>query len=502
MGEPTVVDRLASPAIAWQDLRNPMEPERPEQRYADELLQKAVAAAEAMLAFSQKEVDAIVEAVYRVAYAARIDLAVMAYEETGIGVLEHKVVKNAWASLLVYEDIRDLKTVGVVGHDPRAGITEIVQPKGPILALLPLTNPTSTAIFKILICLKSRNPVIFSPHRAARKSIKETVRLLEAAAVTAGAPPGAIQIATKPQKDHIEAVMRHRDLAMILATGTGSVVRWAQSSGTPTYGVGPGNVPVYVDRSADLPLAARSIVHSKTFDNGTVCASEQAIVALREIDGRLRELLEERGGYFCSQEDLAKLGQVAFDPVNRGMKADVVGRSAADIAERAGVSVPEGTRLLIVEPAGIGREYPLSHEILAPILAYYVVRSYDDAISTCIAVNEQGGIGHTVGLYANDERVIEDFGRLMHAGRICVNQPTTQGAIGGLFNTLSPSLTLSCGSGGGNITTDNISVSHLLNVHRVARRRVNSRWMQVPREIWQDPEVGPEEIRRLYNRNH
>lgn len=502
MAERSGRGRLARPVPACQDLSNPMEPERPEQRYADELLAVASSAMERMLAFSQKEVDAVVEAVFRAAYAARIDLARMAHEETGIGVLEHKVVKNAWASLLVYEDIRDRKTVGVVGHDPRAGITEIVQPKGPILALLPLTNPTSTTIFKVLICLKTRNPVIFSPHRAARRCVRETVRLLESAAISAGAPPGAIQIAAKPQKEQIEAVMRHRDLALILATGTGPVVRWAQSSGTPTYGVGPGNVPVYVDRSADLPLAARSIVHSKTFDNGTVCASEQAVIVTREVDGRLRELLAERGSHFCSQEDLERLAAVAFDESSRGMKADVVGRSAAEIAERAGIGVPAGTRLLIAEPAGIGREYPLSHEILAPILAYYLVRTYDDAIATCLAINSQGGIGHTVGLYANDERVVEDFGRLMHAGRICVNQPTTQGAIGGLFNTLSPSLTLSCGSGGGNITTDNITVSHLLNVHRVARRRVNSRWMEVPREIWQDPEVGPDEIRRIYNRNY
>jgi acetaldehyde dehydrogenase/alcohol dehydrogenase len=296
--------------------------------------------------------------------------------------------------------------------------------------------------------------------------------------------------------------MRHRSLALILATGTGAIVRLAQSSGTPTFGVGPGNVPVYVDRTADLALAARYLVHSKTFDNGTVCASEQALVVTRDLDAEMRRHLVERGSYFCSAEEMAKLDSAAFDAEARSMRADIVGRPAAIIAERCGFAVSGKTRLLVAEPGGIGRDYPLSHEILAPILSYYVVRNYSDAIEACIALNRQGGVGHTVGLYANDERVVQDFGRLMNAGRICVNQPTTQGAIGGLFNTLTPSLTLSCGTGAGNITTDNITVEHLLNVHRVARRRMNGRWMEIPKETWLDPTVGPDEIRNIYNRNY
>lgn len=478
-----------------------METHEVETKYADEILGTATAAAAQMQSLTQKEVDRVVEAIFRAAYDHRIELARLAFEETGIGVLDHKVIKNAWASLLVYENIRTKKTVGVVRDDPISGITEVAQPKGPILATLPVTNPTSTAIFKILICMKTRNPVIFSPHRAARKCIKQTVRILSEAAITAGAPAGSIQIVTRPQKGYLEAIMNHRGLALILATGTGSVVRMAESSGTPTYGVGPGNVPVYIDRSADLDLAARYIVHSKTFDNGTVCASEQALVVTKEIDAAVREKLAAIGTHFCNDEEREKLGSLAFDLESRSMKPEVVGRPAAAIAGKCEFQVPDGTNLLIVEPGGIGREYPHSHEILAPILAYYVVRTYDDAVSATIALNEQGGIGHTVGLYANDEKVIEDFGQRMHAGRICVNQPTTQGAIGGLFNTLNPSLTLSCGTGAGNITTDNITISHLINIHRVARRRLNLRWGDVDRTTWLDPEIGSAEIWEIYNRN-
>jgi acetaldehyde dehydrogenase / alcohol dehydrogenase len=471
-------------------------------RYADELLVTASVAAARFRGLNQEEVDRIVDAVYRAAYDNRLELARQALEETGAGVFEHKVVKNAWASLLVYEDIRDRKTVGVIGHDPATGITEIAQPKGPVLATIPVTNPTSTTIFKILICMKTRNPIILSPHGGARKCIRETARILGEAAVAAGAPEGSVQIITKPQRDHLERVMRHRKLALILATGTGAIVRAAQSSGTPTFGVGPGNVPVYVDRTADIDLAARYLGHSKTYDNGTVCASEQALVVTAEIDARMRGQLIERGSYFCSPDEVKALDAIAFDSVARTMKADVVGRSAVSIAERCGFKVPERTRLLIAEPGGIGRDYPLSHEILAPILAYYVVRDYDEAIETCIDLSEQGGIGHTVGLYANDDSVIEEFGRLMNVGRICVNQPTTQGAVGGLFNTLRPSLTLACGTGAGNITTDNITVTHLLNIHRIARRRVNSRWMEIPRETWLDPSISSEEIRKIYNKNY
>jgi len=465
--------------------------------YADELVGRAAHAAERFRGFTQEQVDRIVQRVFERAWTARLELAQLAHEETGMGLYEHKVIKNAWASVLVYEDIRLAKTVGVLSHDEASGITEIAQPKGPILATIPVTNPTSTAIFKILICTKTRNPVILSAHRGARKCSRRTAEILRDAALEAGAPADAVQWISQAESAYLDAVMRHRRLALILATGTSEIVRRAQASGTPTLGVGPGNVPVYVHASADLELAARTIVHSKTFDNGVVCASEQALVVEPAVDRALRPLLEARGARFCSPAETAALGPVCYDAERRTMRADIVGKPAAEIARRAGFAVEPQVRLLIAVPEGIGALHPLSHEILAPVLAYYVVPDYSTALGTCEALNRLGGVGHTVGLYANDEHVVADFAQ-MNAGRIVVNTPSTEGAIGGIFNALKPSLTLACGTGAGNLDTDNITVSHLLNVHRVARRRLNRRWLDVPRTAWLDPALGPEAIRQLY----
>ncbi|MFN8179618.1 MAG: aldehyde dehydrogenase family protein [bacterium] len=467
--------------------------------WADEIVGRAASAAEAFLQVDQPHVDRIVRAVFEAAYAARLDLARMAFEETGMGLYEHKVIKNAWASLLIYEDIRERRTVGLIREDAARGLAEIAVPKGPILATIPVTNPTSTTIFKALICMKTRNPVIFSPHRGARKCIREAARICAEAAAAAGAPDGAIQWITKAPIDYVKAAMRHRKLALILATGTGSIVRLAQESGTPTLGVGPGNVPVYVHASADLPAAARAIVHSKTFDNGVVCASEQALVVERGLQAEFRALMEERGAHYCTKEESRLLEPQCFDPSRRGMRAEVVGQPAAVIAQRAGFRVPKKTRLLVAEPLGVGPEHPLSYEILAPVLASYPVDSYDQALATCRELAEHGGLGHTVGVYARDERVVADFSRL-NVARILVNQPCTEGAIGGIFNSLRPSLTLACGSGAGNANTDNITVEHLLNIHRVARFHDNGGWSAVPRETWLDPATGPREIVARYRR--
>ncbi len=469
--------------------------------YADEIVGRAAAAAEQFRLFDQDQVDRIVRAVYEAAFSARLDLARLAFDETRMGLYEHKVIKNSWASVLVYEDIRNRRTVGVVAQDPAAGITEIAQPKGPILGTIPVTNPTSTTIFKTLICMKTRNPVIFSPHRGARMCIKETTRILAAAAERAGAPCDAIQCITRGQSEYVDRIMRHPKLALILATGTSSIVRVAEASGTPTLGVGPGNVPVYVHASADLAGAARAIAHSKTFDNGTLCASEQALIVERGVEGRLRPHLEARGAYFCTAEQMRALGPVCWDSDLDKMRAEIVGQPAAMIAGKAGFTVPTKTRLLIARPDGIGPEHPLSNEILAPVLAEYVCEGYEEALKACEAVTLRGGVGHTVGVYANDENVIADFGR-MNAGRILVNHPSTEGAIGGIFNSLRPSLTLACGTGAGNLSTDNISTEHLLNIHRVARLRPNARWMGTPREAWLDSSTGPKEILEIYNRNY
>ncbi len=468
--------------------------------YANDLLGRAVRAAEAFRQIGQEQVDQIVEAVYRASWNARVDLARLAFEETGMGILEDKIIKNSYASLLVYEDIRSRKTVGVIGHDPVRGVSEVAQPRGPVLATIPVTNPTSTTVFKALICMKTRNPVIFSPHRGARKCIRETARILAEAAEAAGAPADAIQYLSRSQAEYVERIMKHPRLALILATGTSSIVRTAQLSGTPTLGVGPGNVPVYVHSSADVEHAARSIIFSKTFDNSTICGSEQAIVVEPEVDRALRPLLEQAGALFCTPEQTRALGAVCIDLDRRRMKADIVGQSPRYIAERAGFTVPKSTRILIGQPEGVGPDHPLSYEILAPVLAYYIVENYPRAIETCEALNRWGGVGHTVGVYANDDRVVEDFA-MMHAGRILVNTPSSQGAIGGTFNTLRPSLTLACGTEAGNVSTDNISTDHLLNIHRVARMRPNDRWLAKARALSLDENVDADEIREIYNRN-
>ncbi len=471
------------------------------QEYADELLGKAAKAARQFETYDQDFVDHIVKNVFKAAYDARLDLAKLTFEDTGIGIYEHKVIKNIWASLLVYENIKDQKTVGEISHDPYLGITTIARPHGPILALTPLTNPTSTAIFKILIALKTRNPLIFSFHGAARKCSREACRILYYAALQAGAPEHCIQWITKKHLNYLQHIMRHRDLALILATGTRQIVREAYGSGKPVIGIGPGNVPVYVDASADLPMAAHYITLSKTFDNGTVCASEQALVIERKVAEAFEPLLEKEGAFFCSDEQAAALAEIAFDSANKIMRADAVGQPAPELAKRAGFQVPDKTKLLIAPCHGVGKGFPLSYEILTPILTYYVVEDYREALAMCVRLSTLGGQGHTVSIYANNEQAIKDFSTYLPAGRVCVNTPATQGAIGGTYNTLNPSFTLSCGTQAGNIFTDNITTTHLLNIRRVARRRPNTRWFAIQDFEWLDAEIDGDEILKKYNRN-
>lgn len=438
-------------------------------RYVEEITEQAVLAAAEWARFDQDAADRVTEAVAAAALASSADLARMAADETGIGMFEDKVWKNEWAARAVRDDLRGRRTVGEIARDDEAGIVEIARPRGPVLALTPLTNPTSTVVFKCLIAAKTRNPVIFSPHRAARKCSREAARVCYEAAREAGAPEHAFQWITKSRKEVVEAVMRHRRIALILATGTGDVVTWAQQSGNPVIGVGPGNVPVYVHGDADPEAAARGILLSKTFDNGTVCASEQALIVARDVDAGVRAALRAGGAHFCSPEEATRLGAVAVDAERGGMSPAVVGRAARTIAEAAGFRVPDGTRLLIAEPGGIGRDHPLSLEILAPILALYVVEDLDAAVAAAAAVSRLGGIGHTVGVWTRDEGVIRRFTEEVPAGRVLIDQPTTQGAIGGVLNRLPASLTL--GTGRGNLTADNVSVEHLLVRQRVVRRR-------------------------------
>jgi acetaldehyde dehydrogenase/alcohol dehydrogenase len=472
------------------------------QPFVEQTMEKARHAAAVFNQYSQDQVDRIVRAVYEAGFNHRVRLAKMAYEETGIGRWQDKVIKNVVATQLVYNDIKDCKTVGIISDDPITGIVEIAQPMGPILAIIPVTNPTSTVMFKTLISLKARNPVIISPAGKAKGCCVETAKLLYAAALAADAPEDCIQWCDSVSREQTQAFMSHRDVALILATGGSGLVKTAYSSGTPTIGVGAGNVPIFIHTSADIPFAVEQILASKTFDNGTICASEQAIVVERSIAAAVLLEFEKQKGRVLDAAERARLTAVAWDSKRGLMNPDIVGQSAFKIAAKAGISAPEDTSVLIAPITKVGDCEPLSSEILAPILAFFVADSFDTAVKTCIELNYHGGVGHTAGIYANDEKVIKEFSLLMNAGRIVVNTPSSQGAVGGIFNRLSPSFTLGCGTGGKNITSDNVTARHLLNIQRVARRRENQRFLNFDKNKYMDESFSAAQAEKLFDRNN
>jgi acetaldehyde dehydrogenase/alcohol dehydrogenase len=470
-------------------------------RQADEVVGRACVAAAIFEQLDQGQTDRIVAAVFRAAFAHRVRLAKLAAAETGMGVWEHKVLKNVLASQLVYESIKDEQTCGVIAHDESRGITEIAQPLGPIFGIIPVTNPTSTTIFKVLISLKTRNPIILSPSRKAARCVAETARLCYEAALGAEAPEDCVQCLAEGSRDLTQAVMSHPRLGLILATGGAGLVRSAYSSGTPAIGVGPGNVPVFIDASADLPFAVESIICSKTFDNGTICASEQAIVVEQALEASVTAEFTRQQCYFLSAAEVARVAAVAVETPGGAMRAAIVGQPVARIAELAGIHVPAGTRILLARLHGVGPEHPLSGEVLAPILAFYVEPDYEAALKRCIDLNFLGGIGHTASIYANDTPRIQAFAAMMNAGRVVVNTPSSQGAVGAFFNTLLPSLTLGCGSGGKNITTENISARHLINIKRVCRRRNNDEWQRFDKTLYYDESLDTAALLRAYHKN-
>jgi acetaldehyde dehydrogenase/alcohol dehydrogenase len=469
---------------------------------ANEVLDKALLSAAEFQQLDQKKTDEIVEAVFKAGFNARVKLAKMAHEETGIGVWEHKVVKNVLATLLVYNSIKDEKTVGVISADPLTGIIEIAQPLGPIFAVTPVTNPTSTVMYKVLIALKTRNPIIISAHRSAIRCCTETVRICYEAALAAGAPEDCIQIIPAGSRELTQALMAHPKLALILATGGTGLVKAAYSSGNPAIGVGPGNVPVYIDESADIPFAVANIIASKTFDNGTVCASEQSIIVESTVEEAVRKEFERQQCYFLSPDEIRLVEKVAVTEGTLNMNPAIVGQPVQAIARMAGITVPDGTKILIAKLEGYGKQYPLSVEVLAPILAFYSTKDHCSAINLCIDLNYLGGIGHSAGIYANNETRIQEFSQLINAGRILVNTPTSQGAVGGIFNNLLPSLTLGCGTGGKNITTENISARHLINVQRVCRRKPNENWHNMNVQHFLDENYDSISIYKEYFKNH
>ena len=430
-------------------------------------LARAARQAQPLLAeFSQEQIDSIVTAMADAATREAEALAQLAVEETGYGVVADKVQKNLFSSRQVYEFIKPLKTVGVVNRIDDRKIVEIAEPFGVVAAIVPSTNPTSTAIYKVLIALKARCPIVISPHPSAARCITRTVEVMSEAAARAGAPAGSIGWMKTVTLEGTQELMKHRDVAVILATGGMGLVRAAYSAGKPAYGVGPGNAPCYIERSADLGKAARDIVLGKTFDNGVLCSSPNSVVVDESVAAEARRQFEAQGAYFMNDAESDALAKQLVTP-QRLPNPALVGKSAALIAEKVGLKVPAGTTVLIAPLMGVGRDYPLSIEKLCPILSWYVVADWRAGCERCIQILRYGGMGHTMSIHSKNEEVILEFGLKKPAFRICVNTPTTHGSIG-LTTGLDPAMTLGCGGWGGNITSDNISPRHLLNIKRLA----------------------------------
>ncbi|MGE5587140.1 MAG: acetaldehyde dehydrogenase (acetylating), partial [Clostridia bacterium] len=433
---------------------------------ARDAVRRAAEARVKLASFSQEQVDRIVAKMADAGRAHARALAKMAVEETGFGVYEDKITKNLFASERVYEAIRDLRTVGVIRCDRSRRVAEIAEPVGVVVALVPSTNPTSTVIYKSMISLKARNPIVFSPHPSACRCSCQAAQVMADAAAAAGAPRGAIQCLVHPTKQATDELMRHPDTALILATGGSAMVRAAYSAGKPAYGVGPGNVPAFIERTADIKRAVSDIFSSKTFDNGTICASEQAIVTESVIEDKVVEEVKAQGGHFLTDAEAAALSKTVVTP-GGNINPSIVGRSAVTIAKMAGLSVPDGTRVLVARLSGVGPQHPLSKEKLSPILAFYVEPDWQAACERCIEILEFGGIGHTLVIHSRNPVVIREFAMKKPVFRILVNTPSSQGAIGATTG-LDPALTLGCGTWGGSITADNVGPLHLVNVKRVA----------------------------------
>jgi acetaldehyde dehydrogenase (acetylating) len=416
--------------------------------------------------FSEEQVERILTEISKVGIANAAMLAKLAHEETGYGTVEHKTMKNLFCARDVYEAMKPMKTTGIISENKEKKIFEVASPIGVIAAIVPSTNPTSTAIYKALIALKGRNVIVFSPHPSAARCINETARLLIEASERAGAPRGVISCMKIPTLEGTEELMKHPLTSLILATGGTGLVKAAYSAGKPAFGVGPGNVPTYIERTADIPKAVRDILTGKCFDNGTLCSSEQSIVCDEAVRDQVLAELKAQGAHICSASEKALLEKTIQTP-RRTLNTKIVGKSAEKIAELAGFAVAAGTRAVVAHAAGVGLDHPISMEKLSPVLAFYVVKDWQEGCAKCIEILKFGGLGHTLSVHTRDEEVVRQFGLKKPAFRIVVNTPAALGAVGYTTN-LFPSMTLGCGAPGGNITSDNISPLHLINVKRVA----------------------------------
>ena len=433
---------------------------------ARDLVKNAVQAQKEYSSYDQSKVDSLVKTLCRACVDNAVPLAKTAHEETGYGKWEDKVLKNLLGSQIVYDSIKDMKTVGVLSDDPVKKVMDVAVPVGVVVALIPSTNPTSTTMYKTLISLKAGNAIIISPHPGAKNSILATVKILKDAAAKAGAPDNLIQVVEKPSAVATDVLMKHKDTGIILATGGEAMVHAAYSSGNPALGVGPGNGPCFIEKSANIPLAVKRIFDSETFDNGTICASEQSIITQNCIKDAVVCEIEKQGGYFMTQEESDKVAKFIMR-ANNTMNPAIVGKSAQAIADMAKITIPEGTRVLLTEHTGIGKNQPYSREKLCPILAFFTVNDWEDACDKAIELLTNEGSGHTMTLHSQDERIIREFALHKPVGRVLVNTP---GALGGTGITtgLDPALTLGCGAIGGSSTSDNVGPMNLINIRRLA----------------------------------
>lgn len=449
------------------------------------LISKVKKAQKIFATFSQEKVDSIFRAAALAANRARIPLAKMAVEETRMGIVEDKVIKNHFASEYIYNKHKNAKTCGIISEDKTNGTKIVAEPLGVIAGVVPTTNPTSTAIFKSLISLKTRNAIIFSPHPRAKNATIEAAKIVLEAAVKAGAPENIIGWIDVPSVELSNALMKHPSIDAILATGGPGMVKAAYSSGKPALGVGAGNTPAIIDETANIKMAVSSVLMSKSFDNGVICASEQALVVIKDVYEEVKAELAYRGAYILDSKEKAKVAKVII--INGALNANIVGQSACKIAEMAGIKVPENTKALVGEVTDISLEEEFAHEKLSPVLAMYCAKNFEDATEKAQKLVELGGLGHTSVLYTDERKQdrINEFAKKLPTGRILINSPASHGAIGDLFNfRLEPSLTLGCGSWGGNSVSENVGVKHLLNYKTVAERRENMLWFKIPSKVY------------------
>lgn len=451
----------------------------------DDLVERAKVASKEYMELDQDQVNNIIKSMSMAGLEHHMELAKMAVEETKRGIYEDKITKNMFATEYIYHNIKYAKTVGVINDNEEEGYEEIAEPIGIIAGVTPVTNPTSTTMFKSMIAAKTRNVIIFGFHPSSQKSSVAAATVVRDAAVKAGAPKDCILWIEEPSITATNYLMHHPDVNLILATGGTSMVKAAYSSGKPALGVGPGNVPCYIDKTAKLQTSVNDLVMSKSFDNGMICASEQAVIIDKDIQKEFEKLMKEAGCYFASADEIKKLKTSMFvEEKGWALNSEIVGQSPFNIAKKAGFKIPEDTKVLVVKETGVGEEHPFSREKLSPVLAYYVVKDEDEGINLAERLLEFGGLGHSAAIHSENQETIQKFANAVKVGRIIVNSPSTHGAIGDIYNTNLPSLTLGCGTFGGNSTTSNVSSVNLINIKRVAKRRVNMQWFKVPEKIY------------------